>query len=235
MIDAIIFDCDGVLVDSEVVGLHETVAFLNADGFDWDAADLIRTFAGMRDDVFKATVRDNYALVLGRAPSDAELEALFEGMIHCRRSRRETMEAVDDVHQAVEFVARLPVARAVASSTRAVFLEDKLKRFDLWDYFAPHAYSAELVNAGKPAPDIFLYAAERLCVDPTRCLVIEDSAHGVTAGRAAGMTVWGFTGGGHCFDGHDDSLFAAGAAEVMTGHKALTEALRALEPQLAQR
>jgi HAD superfamily hydrolase (TIGR01509 family) len=109
---------------------------------------------------------------------------------------------------------------AVASSARAVFLESKLKRMGLYDLAAPHVYSADLVAAGKPAPDIFLHAAGKIGADPARCLVLEDSVNGVRAGCAAGMTVWGFTGGGHCYDGYGERLAAAGAHRIVENYEA---------------
>jgi beta-phosphoglucomutase-like phosphatase (HAD superfamily) len=102
----------------------------------------------------------------------------------------------------------------VASSSRAHFLKSKLERTDLYDLAGPHVYSADLVAHGKPAPDIFLYAAEKLGADPARCLVLEDSENGVKAGIAAKMTVWGFLGGGHIFDGHGERLLEAGAERL---------------------
>jgi len=76
-------------------------------------------------------------------------------------------------------------------------LEHSLKLTGLWDLFVPHIYSTEQVARGKPAPDIYLFAAGKLGVSPSRCLVIEDSQHGTHAGKAAGKTVYGFTGADH--------------------------------------
>ncbi|WP_306252409.1 HAD family phosphatase [Parvularcula sp. IMCC14364] len=229
MIEAIIFDCDGVLVDSEVVGLEDTAAFMRSKGFDWQAADLVRLFTGLRDDVFAARLGEEYGKVLGRPPTEAEAGELFTAMIENRRRNRHMLQAVPGAEGMVQELAALPFKRAVASSTRIQFLHDKLTRFDLWDYFAPHAYSAELVDHGKPAPDIFLYAAEKIAVDPARCVVIEDSANGVKAGIDAGMVVWGFTGGGHCYDGHGDRLLEAGAVEVIDSHLALRARFKGLQ------
>ena len=89
-----------------------------------------------------------------------------------------------------------------------------MTRTGLWDLFAPHIYSADHVREAKPAPDIFLYAAKALRVDPENCLVIEDSIHGVAAALAAGMTVWGFLGGGHADEAMGVRLMSAGAARV---------------------
>jgi beta-phosphoglucomutase-like phosphatase (HAD superfamily) len=84
----------------------------------------------------------------------------------------------------------------------------------LWSHFEPHVYSADHVAKAKPAPDLFLHAAEKLGVQPAECLVLEDSVNGVIAGRAAGMRVWGFLGGGHAHDRLGARLTAAGAERL---------------------
>lgn len=220
MIRAIIFDCDGVLVDSEALGLEASAVYLQSHGLNWSPADLVRLFTGYRDDVFAARLTEAYRAVHGKDPR----RDFFEGLVDERRKRRDELAAVDGAHDAV---ASLALPKAVASSSRARFLEAKLKRVALWDLLAPHVYSAEGVAQGKPAPDIFLYAAEKLGVEPAACLVLEDSVNGVRAGVAAGMTVWGFTGGGHCFDGHAALLEEAGAHGVVDGFADFRSALDA--------
>jgi beta-phosphoglucomutase-like phosphatase (HAD superfamily) len=86
-------------------------------------------------------------------------------------------------------------------------------------------FSAEMVARGKPAPDLFLYAAAQMGVTPARCFVVEDSLAGVTAARAAGMTAIGFCGGGHCRPGHDDRLRACGAVQIVYAMNGLAEAI----------
>jgi len=226
LVKAIIFDCDGVLVDSEIVGLDDVVAYLADHGFEWDAKHLISTFTGMRDDVFSAALRSEYERILDRPASDAEAHALFEGLVEKRRAKRDTLQAVPGAEKSVRAVKALDgIKTAVASSSRMVYLDRKLKHCGLWDYFAPDVYSAEAVAHGKPAPDIFLYTAERIGIDPAACLVIEDAHHGVAAAKAAGMDVWGFTGGGHCFEGHGERLSEAGAARVIEHHDVLAQML----------
>lgn len=117
--------------------------------------------------------------------------------------------------EGVEALAsRLEGPKAVASSGRVEKLASKLRMTGLYDLFAPHIYSAEQVGIGKPAPDLFLLAAKSIGCPPETCVVIEDSLNGVQAGVAAGMTVWGFTGGGHADDGLADRLRGAGAHAV---------------------
>lgn len=225
---AILFDCDGVLVDSEIVGLEDAAVFLSDRGFDWTAEDLVRRFTGMRQDAFAAGLREGYAQVLGRPPSDAEFEELANGMIEARRAKRHTMTLVPGADAMLETAAALDgVALAVASSSAQHFLDDKIDRYGLRPVFGEHVYSADHVSHGKPAPDIFLFAAERVGAPFERCLVIEDSPHGVAAGKAAGTTVWGFTGGGHCLDDHAERLLAEGAVRILPDHDALVRALTA--------
>ncbi|RFB05229.1 HAD family hydrolase [Parvularcula marina] len=225
---AILFDCDGVLVDSEIVGLEDVAVFLNERGFDWGPEDLIRRFNGMRADLFRTALQDEYGAVLGRMPSEAEFTSLWDGMIETRRAQRHTMTIVPGALDVVQTARELGYRMAVASSSAQIYLDDKVNRYGLAPYFDGHVYSADFVEHGKPAPDIFLYAAEQLGVDPASCLIIEDSAHGVAAGKAAGGTVWGFLGGGHCLEDHADQLQEAGADRLIETHSELAIALRML-------
>ena len=222
---AILFDCDGVLVDSEVVGLEDSAAFLNDNGFDWTPEDLIRRFTGMRQDGFAAALRAAYGEVLGRPARDEEAEALMAGVIEARRASRHTMTLVPGAEAMVAAAAATGIPIAVASSSAQHFLDDKVDRYGLRPFFGRHVYSADHVARGKPAPDIFEFAAGKLGADPSACLVIEDSAHGVAAGVAAGAEVWGFLGGGHVLDGHAARLEAAGATRLVSDHAALESLL----------
>ena len=219
--DAIIFDCDGVLVDSEVLAIRGERAALETLGLHYTPEEYVRRFVGLHDAAFFDQLKDDHRARLGAAaPADFE-ELVLSG-------RRREMQALTVIAgaDAALIAAKARYGRiAVASSARAVFLESKLRRMGLYDLAAPHVYSADLVAAGKPAPDIFLYAAERIGADPARCLVLEDSVNGVRAGRAAGMTVWGFTGGGHCYAGYGERLAAAGAHFVVAGHAAFLDAI----------
>jgi HAD superfamily hydrolase (TIGR01509 family) len=125
---------------------------------------------------------------------------------------RERLAEVPGARRAVEAL-RLP--KAVASSSRPDFLREKLALGGLLDLFDPHVYSTALVERAKPHPDIFLYAAEQLATAPKRCLVIEDSSNGVKSGLAAGMTVWGFVGGGHCDAVVAERLLSEGAERII--------------------
>ncbi|NWG70769.1 MAG: HAD family phosphatase [Parvularculaceae bacterium] len=202
---AVIFDCDGVLVDSEILGLEDSAAYLRAHGLPWSGADLVRLFTGLRDDAFRRRLIDGYRKAnMVDPPAD-----FFDGLIDQRRRRRDELREVAGAADAL----RLTRGRnAVASSSRRAVLHDKLKRVGHYDLVAPNIYSGDDVAHGKPAPDLFLHAADRLGVAPRDCLVVEDSVNGVAAGVAAGMAVCAFLGGGHCFEGHRERLEEAGAS-----------------------
>ena len=205
---AVLFDCDGVLVDSEILAIEVETGMLAALGLDYDLPTFRRRFLGMHDAAFRDALDTDR-----RARHGVGLPADFLAEIHARR-RAAVDDRLVEVTGARRAVEALTLPKAVASSTGMAFLERKLRKTALWELFAPHAYSADLVARGKPAPDIFLHAARNLGVDPERCLAIEDSGNGVLAARAAGMRVWGFTGGRHCGEETSDALRDAGAEDV---------------------
>jgi HAD superfamily hydrolase (TIGR01509 family) len=124
-----------------------------------------------------------------------------------------------------ELLAALPAARCVASNGHLPRVRQRLALTGLLHWFEPHVFSATQVAAGKPAPDLFLLAADRLGALPEACAVIEDSIVGVAAAVAAGMPVVGFCGGSHCPTGHGAELSAAGCARVFDDMPALADYL----------
>ena len=222
-IGAVIFDCDGVLVDSEFIAIRGERAALAEIGLDYSSEDYVRRFTGLHDAAFFEALSADFRAAFGAAPP-----ADFEARVIAGRGReRDALRIVSGADAALAR-SRAKVGKvAVASSSRAQFLESKLRRTGLWDLAAPHIYSADLVARGKPAPDIFLFAAERIGADPKRSLVVEDSINGVLAARAAGMKVCGFLGGAHCFDGHGARLQEAGADFLAASFEAFLSALDA--------
>jgi HAD superfamily hydrolase (TIGR01509 family) len=107
----------------------------------------------------------------------------------------------------------------IASSSAPERLQHTLSLVGLFNRFNPHIFSATQVGRGKPAPDLFLFAAKQMGVEPRTCLVVEDSVAGVMAAVDAGMRVIGFTGGSHCRPGHSERLRQAGAAEIINNFK----------------
>jgi len=209
MISAVIFDCDGVLVDSEVLAHEVEIAVLAEIGLTYDPHDFIVRFMGRSSKVFYELLDADGQARLGRSIVD-EIQKPIRA-----RYRKAVEERLAEVPGALAAVRSLKLPKAVASSSTVRGLGIKLRKVGHWDHFAPHIYSAEHVEHSKPAPDLFLHAATALGIAPGECLVIEDSVNGVTAGIAAGMRVWGFSGGGHMTPRIAALLSEAGAERIV--------------------
>lgn len=180
--DCVMFDCDGVLVDSEPPVLRVLHAYLNELGASISLEDTHRTYLGK-------SVRDDLALsekVLGRVPPDG-FYAEFQ-----RRRDAALREQVEPIAHVREAILALPVPYCVASGADLGKMQITLGRTGLLPLFEGRMFSLTHVKRSKPAPDVYLLAAETMGVDPARCAVIEDSPTGITAGLAAGMTVFGY-------------------------------------------
>jgi HAD superfamily hydrolase (TIGR01509 family) len=201
-IDLIIFDCDGVLVDSEVISCRAHAEVLTRHGYPITSDQVLKRFLGVSDREARLTIETE----MGRKLPDD-----FEAHLKQAALQRYASELVA-IPNIGEAIAAIGLPTCVASSGTPEKIRHGLTCAGLFETLAPHIFSALQVARGKPAPDLFLFAAEQMGAPPARCLVIEDSVPGVTGGRAAGMTVLGFHGGGHCTSGHADLLRAAGAA-----------------------
>ena len=203
----VIFDCDGVLVDSEVLYCAIDAAVLADLGVAMAPAELARRFSGIPH-------RDVWAVLA--ADHDLRLpDRHFERIqAECRRRFATELAAVPGAADTVRSLPPLGHAACVASSTALPSLRRNLETAGLLDLFGDRVFSASQVKRGKPAPDVFLYAASQMGVDPADCLVVEDSVAGTTAARRAGMPVVGFVGGGHADPDLGDRLRAAGARGV---------------------
>lgn len=219
--DALIFDCDGVLVDSEVIAIQCEREILASWGLDYAFETFVQRFVGLHNwDFHNAIAAD--AQTAGLVLPDDFRTALHAN--HWKRFEAE-LKAIDGV---LDVAAAFTGLQAVASSSEADKLVRKLELAGLHETFAPHVYSSDLVANGKPAPDLFLLAADRIGARPDTCLVIEDSVNGVKAALAAGMTAWGFTGGGHADAGLAGRLTDAGAHGVFASHRDVAAALSRL-------
>lgn len=200
-VELVIFDCDGVLVDSEVISCRAHADVLTRHGYPIDAEQVFHRFLG------RSTRQANLEIEaeLGRSLPEAYHTDLQDELF---RSFAADLQAVPHIREALEAITQ-PVC--VASSGSQQRMRVSLGRAGLYDRFAPHIYSAAQVARGKPAPDLFLFAASEMKALPARCLVIEDSVAGITGAVAAGMTVFGFCGGSHCRPAHSETLHAAGA------------------------
>ena len=194
-------------MDSEVIALRVEQEILAEQGLTFERSDYINRFMGLSTDAYHAALDEEAQARLGRPISQAVRQS--------DRLRAVMMAELIEVPGAGKAIAGLTLPKAIASSGSVGGLERKLKRTGLWDHFAPHVYGADHVTNAKPAPDLFLHAAAALGVTPGDCLVLEDSVNGVIGAKAAGMTVWGFLGGGHADDGLGARLVQAGAARLV--------------------
>ena len=200
--DLVIFDCDGVLVDSEVISCRAHAETLTRHGYPITPDQVFDRFLGRS--MRKATLE--IEAELGRPlPEDFQTQVYAEIF----RLFAASLEATPHIDEALAAIM-MPVC--VASSGPPEKISTSLNHVGLYDRFAPHIFSAVQVTNGKPAPDLFLFAAEQMKTAPARCLVIEDSVAGVTGAQAAGMVVFGYHGGSHCRPDTAETLRAAGAA-----------------------
>ncbi len=185
--DLIIFDCDGVLVDSEVISTHTLLDTLAAHGLEVDIGYVCKTYLGRAMSV----VKDDYRRRLGH-----DLDAGFEDNFLTRlfAAYRRELSAMPGVK---ELIAGLTVPYCMATSSSTTRAAVSLEVSGLLPFFDGKIFSASMVAHGKPAPDLFLHAAHSLRAEPARCLVIEDSEVGILAAQNAGMKVWRFVGGSH--------------------------------------
>jgi HAD superfamily hydrolase (TIGR01509 family) len=217
-IELVIFDCDGVLIDSEVIACRTDIACLAEIGIAISLDEIMDRYVGIS---VAGMLADLQARTGRRLPAD------FAEMLHIRTAAAFDTElrAIPGIAVALDGLRR---RSCVASSSTPDRLRHSLSLVGLFDRFHPHIFSATEVARGKPAPDLFLHAAARMGVAPAHCVVIEDSVPGVQAARAAGMPVLGFIGGGHCRPGHAERLSAAGAEIVFAEMALLAGAIAGL-------
>jgi HAD superfamily hydrolase (TIGR01509 family) len=182
-IDLVIFDCDGVLVDSERLAVRVEAEIVTNLGWPLTESDIVERFVGRS----AAYMRQEIESHLGRSIDwDSEFEARY----------REVFEAeLVPVPGIIDALLEISLPTCVASSGSHARMRFTLGKTGLLDRFHGRIFSVDDVENGKPAPDIFLHAANSMGAPPGRCAVVEDSVSGVNAGLAAGMTVFGYSGG----------------------------------------
>ena len=217
--DLIIFDCDGVLVDSEVISCRAHAETLTRHGYPITADEVLNRFLGVSDREARLMIENEIGRKL---PND------FESQV-----KQATLQFYADDLRAISYVgeaiAAIGLPKCVASSGTPEKIRHGLTCAGLYDQLAPHIFSATQVKRGKPAPDLFLFAAEQMQASAARCIVIEDSIPGITGALAAGMTVLGFHGGSHCPPGHADRLRAAGAIMTFEDMRQLPDLIAQVE------
>lgn len=219
-LDLIIFDCDGVLVDSEFLASQIEAEHLSSAGYDISAEDHAARFAGM-------TTKD--ILFEIEREANMPLQASLLDIIHDDLNKRIPLEVepIDEVHEAI---SKIDLPKCICSNSPQSRLEAMLTKTHLISFFGDHIYSSRNVGdkKPKPAPDVFLYAIDKHDAEPDYTMVIEDSETGVKGARAAGARVIGFTGGSHVGPGHADKLMEAGAETVIRHMRDLPATIEAL-------
>jgi HAD superfamily hydrolase (TIGR01509 family) len=215
-IELIIFDCDGVLIDSEGIVCRIAAEELTRLGYGISTEDVMRRFAGRPDGEMRAEIEAEWG-----QPVPGEYAQRVNARTEEAYSRE--LKAVAGVCDALDGLT-LPVC--VASSSFPEKLRLGLEITGLYDRFGPNVISAKTVAHGKPEGDVFIFAAGWMHVSPLKCLVIEDSVAGVRAARKAGMEVFGFDGAAHGIEGHRARLVEAGAALVFADMRELPALVR---------
>ncbi|MBT2450916.1 HAD family hydrolase [Streptomyces sp. ISL-43] len=184
-IELVIFDCDGVLVDSERIAARVQVTLGAELGWPLTEEEVVDRFIGRSH----ASIREQIAVRLGQETA-AHWSRRFEEL------HREAVDAgLSPVEGLPEALDAIGLPTCVASSGSHEKMRHTLGRTGLYERFEGRIHSATEVSRGKPAPDLFLHAARRMGVDPAACVVVEDSRPGVQAARAAGMRAFGYAGG----------------------------------------
>ncbi|UNE54893.1 HAD family hydrolase [Bartonella machadoae] len=223
-IDLIIFDCDGVLVDSEYLAAKIGSQLLKQIGYEISPEELAERYAGLIfRDILKKVEQETGKPV--SAHLITQMSNLFRAQITT------DLRALDGIREAIKIVqTRYPYC--ICSNAKSDNVKEMLSAVNLYDLFdgKNKIFSAPEVGTKrtKPAPDVFLFATQQLRANPKNTIVIEDSVHGVHAATAAGMRVIGFTGGSHSYPGHSSALAEAGAETVIAKHDYLLEVLEAM-------
>ena len=186
-IKLVIFDCDGVLVDSEPLAMRVLLGIIAEQGIEIDRGTAFRSYLGRS----LASISESLNQSHGARLSDAALDGMRDQLFALYRRELKPTAWIGEV------IAGLELPFCVASSSHVERIRLSLELTGLLPWFEGHIFSASMVANGKPAPDLFLHAAREMGVAPENCLVIEDSPAGIMAARAAGMRVFAYVGGGH--------------------------------------
>lgn len=217
----IIFDCDGVLVDSEILAKKVELSVYGEQGFEASLEEFSERFSGMTGSEIMRDIEDDLDKGLPETLHD-DIQTRIDDKLATE------LNAIANVH---EMLDRLDNPRCICSNSSMERLAISLKRTKLHDRFRPYIFSATEVGNKEPKPsaNVFLHAAEQLEANPAETIVLEDSVHGVTGAVKAGMRVVGFTGGSHTYPTHAESLMDAGAETTINkllDFPAVVEALK---------
>lgn len=221
----VIFDCDGVLIDSEIVASKVGAAFANSFGHPITPQEVSSRFAGKPSRVVWETICEELGI-------EFKLEDYQEMQRQTHAAYAKELKAIDGVETLLKSLGN---KFCVASTTRLEQLKKNLDSVGLKQYFGENIFSASQVERPKPFPDVFLFAAKNMGFSPDECIVIEDSPTGVKAGINAQMQVFGFTGAGHIVDGHAETLLNAGATATFSKMADFYEVISRYNPNLIRK
>jgi HAD superfamily hydrolase (TIGR01509 family) len=219
-IKLVIFDCDGVLVDSEFLAARHEARRYGEQGFELSVEEFSGRFAGMTGELISRDIEEELGRKLPQGfykEIERELDVILQNEV----------EAIEGI---VEALDRIGLPRCICSNSGPDRLKLMLKRTGLHDLFRPYIYSAKELDppAPKPRPDIFLHAMKEFNAGPRETVIIEDSVHGVAAAKAAGARIIGFTGGRHSYPFHGEKLSDAGAETIIASHGLLSATIDAM-------
>lgn len=220
MFELIIFDCDGVLINSEMIAARVQSVAYKREGFEMEPLGFAEHFAGKTHHAIRAEIEED----LGKPLSEDFAKKLEEAFFELADAEMTAVGGVDEMLDQIE----LP--RCICSNSDSDYLHRYLSDVGLIDRFEPHIFSAMEVGtkAPKPDPNVFSFASQSFGLEADRCLVVEDSAAGVKGAVDAGMTVIGFVGADHTWPGHAEILMQAGALTTVNRHAELAETINAL-------
>lgn len=211
----VIFDCDGVLVDSEPLAMKAYQLQFQRLGMTLRDEEFAKFF-GMK----QADIIANLAVLTGHLLSDDDRAMIWQDL---QRLFESDLQATQGL---LPFLEKLQAARCVASSSAMDRIEISLNLCGIKHFFTSSVFSSTMVTHGKPAPDLFLHAAKSMDYAPSDCVVIEDSLPGIQAANAASMRVIGFLGGSHLQPSHSDAMRAQGASAVAESWDQVTDILQ---------
>ncbi|MCI4671291.1 MAG: HAD-IA family hydrolase [Bacteroidia bacterium] len=214
----IIFDCDGVIVDSEILASKIAVEMLQPSGYKLSVAEHTRNFSGLKEHEILSQIEKNHGVSI---PEDF----MKNFVVAMRKAFVEELQAIDGM---VNLIRGLDLPKSVVSNSLKEDVVRNTTKVGVLEEFEGRIFAADMVEHPKPAPDLYLFALEKNGLNKDEAIVIEDSVPGVTAARAAGLYTIGFLGASHIFEGHKEKLLAAGAKDIAKNAIDLQEKLSSL-------
>lgn len=217
--EAVIFDCDGVLMDSIILSMQINIGIFARYGYYLTIDEYQKQYLELGSLLFAKKLKEEYGIEFKNI-QDERWSLLKE-------SFKQNLKPIPHIKETLDILKRENIAIGVASNSWVERLEYSLKLIDLYDVFEGHVYSSDLVVNAKPAPDLFIYAAEKMRVSPKDCLVVEDEVGGTQGALAAGMSVYGFYGASHMNSQIAQKLKEAGAERAFANMEELLDLMDA--------